>query len=322
VIGSFIDPTRGAVNRTAAQALIDQSEEKTMSSLHRGRVANTRHAFTLIELLVVIAIIAILAAILFPVFAQAREKARGISCLSNIKEQGLAVIMYTQDYDELFPVTTFYDFTSNYTTDSWPARIAPYIKNFGIFWCPSDSNGSYPRVTNTGFGSAMSYAGNSLMGGAHLTDNTSVGVFGLAQVTIWGSSWFPNSSGISQAAMTYPAATIAIGEILSRDVANPNDAFAWLGANTEWTWPTNLVLWDCSPLGGDCFYNNGSMIPDGTISSTIPYPNGKSGGISTQHTGQSNFVFADGHAKSMKPEQTNPDGWNHPETNLWVSNRQ
>src|SRR5689334_16037020 len=61
------------------------------------------HAFTLIELLVVIAIIAILAAILFPVFAQAREKARAISCVSNLKQMGLAAIMYAQDYDETYP---------------------------------------------------------------------------------------------------------------------------------------------------------------------------------------------------------------------------
>ncbi len=103
---------------------------------------NTR-GFTLIELLVVIAIIAILAAILFPVFAQAREKARGISCLSNLKQAGLATLMYVQDYDETFPmslapfpgatpdyaaaacITTFYD------------RVSPYQKNADIMRCPS-----------------------------------------------------------------------------------------------------------------------------------------------------------------------------------------
>ncbi len=69
-----------------------------------NRKNQSSHGFTLIELLVVIAIIAILAAILFPVFAQAREKARSISCLSNTKQLGLSVMMYVQDYDEMYPM--------------------------------------------------------------------------------------------------------------------------------------------------------------------------------------------------------------------------
>src|SRR5262250_2612097 len=94
-----------------------------------------KRAFTLIELLVVIAIIAILAAILFPVFAQAREKARGISCLSNTKEMGLAVLMYVQDYDETFPIGAQADWNN-----SWPTKVQPYIKNLAVFRCPDDSN--------------------------------------------------------------------------------------------------------------------------------------------------------------------------------------
>src|SRR5262250_3403391 len=73
----------------------------------KGASAMRKRAFTLIELLVVIAIIAILAAILFPVFAQAREQARTISCLSNVKQIGLGIKMYTQDYDEEFPMGTY-----------------------------------------------------------------------------------------------------------------------------------------------------------------------------------------------------------------------
>ena len=77
-----------------------------------------RNAFTLIELLVVIAIIAILAAILFPVFAQAREKARAISCLSNMKQLGLAFMGYVQDYDETYPPTDYDDPVQGRVT--WP----------------------------------------------------------------------------------------------------------------------------------------------------------------------------------------------------------
>ncbi len=101
-----------------------------------------KRGFTLIELLVVIAIIAILAAILFPVFARAREKAKQTSCLSNLKQIGLATVMYVGDYDDTFPLS-FYDTTT-------PGRIyrnrryvhelvEPYTKNDQMWLCPSDS---------------------------------------------------------------------------------------------------------------------------------------------------------------------------------------
>ena len=95
-----------------------------------------RKGFTLIELLVVIAIIAILAAILFPVFAKAREKARQTACLSNEKQICLGILMYAQDYDERFPGL----FMPNGVTTPWyPDLIMPYIKNLQIFQCPSKS---------------------------------------------------------------------------------------------------------------------------------------------------------------------------------------
>jgi prepilin-type N-terminal cleavage/methylation domain-containing protein/prepilin-type processing-associated H-X9-DG protein len=95
-----------------------------------------QRGFTLIELLVVIAIIAILAAILFPVFARAREKARQTSCLSNVKQMALGALMYVQDYDERFPNYAM----GSYTVSPWvfwPHQFQPYIKNWQIYRCPS-----------------------------------------------------------------------------------------------------------------------------------------------------------------------------------------
>jgi prepilin-type N-terminal cleavage/methylation domain-containing protein/prepilin-type processing-associated H-X9-DG protein len=99
---------------------------------------NQRPGFTLIELLVVIAIIAILAAILFPVFAQAREKARSTTCLSNMKQLGTATTMYMQDYDGAYPLAWYQ--TPQYGFD---VVLFPYIKSYQVFECPS--NKATPR---------------------------------------------------------------------------------------------------------------------------------------------------------------------------------
>jgi prepilin-type N-terminal cleavage/methylation domain-containing protein len=137
-----------------------------------------RRGFTLIELLVVIAIIAILAAILFPVFARAREKARQTSCLSNLKQLGMGFMMYTQDYDECTPVAYS---GINWWDGSWRARIYPYVSNYQIFACPSMS--SLPCPPNgTGCYGINAYIGEAPPG------------------------------YVSLAAITAPAETFALGE--------------------------------------------------------------------------------------------------------------
>src|SRR5437764_7531583 len=107
----------------------------------RGR----KPGFTLIELLVVIAVIAILAAILFPVFAQARDRARKSACSSNMRQMGAALMMYTQDYDETFPQFRFHgNFWVGMASDQgqhvygWNNAIAPYLKSIDVFGCPAN----------------------------------------------------------------------------------------------------------------------------------------------------------------------------------------
>ena len=114
-----------------------------------------KRGFTLIELLVVIAIIAILAAILFPVFARAREKARQTSCLSNLKELGLGAIMYAQDYDEFHPYCYFVaaaGFDDGVSKEGYTmmSALMPYVKNAQIFRCPSmkSANTTYTHASN------------------------------------------------------------------------------------------------------------------------------------------------------------------------------
>ncbi len=109
-----------------------------------------KSGFTLIELLVVIAIIAILAAILFPVFSRAREKARQASCLSNIKQMVLAGLMYAQDYDELLANGHIGNNPADLRVVLWFDIIQPYVKNTQILSCPSfkmklaDANTPFP----------------------------------------------------------------------------------------------------------------------------------------------------------------------------------
>ncbi len=120
-------------------------------TLIHGAQARQTSAFTLIELLVVIAIIAILAAILFPVFAQAREKARQASCSSNLKQLSLAVLQYVQDYDETFPRAFNVAPGGPVPPYGWANAIQPYLKNQQVYYCPSFSGTKSTDPNRTGF---------------------------------------------------------------------------------------------------------------------------------------------------------------------------
>ncbi len=176
-----------------------------------------RKGFTLIELLVVIAIIAILAAILFPVFAKAREKARQTSCLSNLKQIGLGLLMYSQDYDEMWPFMTYYDCFNppgpglwRPGAFPWHVTIQPYVKNWQVLICPSDAQ----RACMTKVGSA----------GSNDYDGMFIARFGYAPATpaeaasLWPLSYATNvylgwSQGhATQASINSPSQCILVGE--------------------------------------------------------------------------------------------------------------
>jgi len=260
-------------------------------------------AFTLIELLVVIAIIAILAAILFPVFAQARAKARAISCLSNLRQIGTATNMYVQDYDETLPPGWGQSGSTNKVefpdgAQIWRVSLQPYIQKVGanaknvyadrsegsIFKCP-DQRTNAP--TNYGY-------------------NSDELVTGWAQI---GTTGEYNSSGKSLAAINRPASLVAYadtgGEIgVSTGNADPRIAQGEGACNNFRTNQGLNATGDCGPYtfdptlwkeGWSCDWNFGVA---GTQGDWRRSSNGGRRPI-PRHNGFINAVFADGHAKAL-----------------------
>ena len=285
----------------------------------RTDVFTNAAAFTLIELLVVIAIIAILAAILFPVFAQAREKARQTSCLSNVKQINLATLMYVQDYEETFPFHGLYDFTVG--QQGWTRKVGPYMKSLQATWCASDSGPTTGYDPLNGWAGPMtSFAANCLINVQGITPDTNVGsknlgVFGVT--TNYGVGPFVTTL----ADIAQPASTVALSEKHADDVQYTS--FSWLSCNTADIWPSSVFLVDFAADGGSgpsSYMSQGAGIPDGTRPAG-KYPLGIGGSVSAHHAGLANFAFADGHVKAMHPEQTNPDPVNRPIDNMWNAHR-
>jgi prepilin-type N-terminal cleavage/methylation domain-containing protein len=229
--------------------------------------------FTLIELLVVIAIIAILAAILFPVFAQARAKARAISCLSGVKQFGTAAMMYAQDFDERFPAfyieckgcrpNAQYNPQTGWEPNGyyWHELVLPYIKNEQILLCPEAQANLTPFCLPYG----------------------------------WNQSWLDFRP---IADVEYPAETIMISDGRGRPTAPADRKYAWC----KWNNPCA----DCIEQGkyiyahqvhpGSAYakHNKFGELPVPSVDLYAGYP------PSERHFGNSSTVLVDGHAKAMK----------------------
>jgi prepilin-type N-terminal cleavage/methylation domain-containing protein/prepilin-type processing-associated H-X9-DG protein len=240
-----------------------------------------RFGFTLIELLVVIAIIAILAAILFPVFAKAREKARQASCESNMDQLGLALMQYTQDNDERMPAPYYFIFNppTMGAQGGWGGGIYPYVKSAGVYQCPDDAS--------TGAGvigvQRISYAFNSNLYG--------------------GLEWDTYFSGAGSfgdiAQYTSPANTVEIFEVATvytttgwNDPGEDNTTPDGVGVPGQWcgAHPTSnycSTTYSTGYLGG---YNNLALDATGA----------------GRHTNGANYLAIDGHVKWLLPNTVSP----------------
>jgi prepilin-type N-terminal cleavage/methylation domain-containing protein/prepilin-type processing-associated H-X9-DG protein len=162
--------------------------------------------FTLIELLVVIAIIAILAAILFPVFARAREQARRSVCKSNMKQIGLAMAMYQQDYDQMFPPGGLKSWEATKKTDRnlLAVQLQPYAKNDGVFHCPSDTGyANFKPTLFGGFGSSYTDALRNVWGGVDLQYKTEASIDDVTNKPfLWdmNENWHPATGALAASA--------------------------------------------------------------------------------------------------------------------------
>ena len=217
--------------------------------------------FTLIELLVVISIIAILAAILFPVFAQARDKARATACLSNLKQIGTAYTMYMQDYDGVLPLTNHSGGIA-----SWINASQPYIKNRGIFRCPSDNT-------------QMKWAETE----AEWNDSTIV----VRRSSYFLNAWLAggNNAGASlygnDPAIKNPSSVIYVAESVEESKSDHFHPMCWGTPDPDYA---------ATPCTAAAFAWNGQKNETSEIALR-------------RHQGGSNYAFVDGHVKWGKWSQ-------------------
>jgi prepilin-type N-terminal cleavage/methylation domain-containing protein/prepilin-type processing-associated H-X9-DG protein len=232
-----------------------------------NHITRDKKAFTLIELLIVIAIIAILAAILFPVFARARENARRSSCQSNLKQISLGVLQYRQDFDELSIITTTDRSSPNVNGRGWAFNLQPYLKSTQIYQCPSETTSPSDDVTSNGYTDYWINHNNTLY------DSSS---------NITG--------GINETSMPFPTMTVMLGDGDKTGGAGTvgNNQSCCAGTSSYDMKPEGSWDWGWYLVGQATVRADGARQDRGT------------GGI--RHLDGINLAFFDGHVKWYKAE--------------------
>jgi prepilin-type N-terminal cleavage/methylation domain-containing protein/prepilin-type processing-associated H-X9-DG protein len=281
---------------------------------HRGvpclSAKERKTGFTLIELLVVIAIIAILAAILFPVFARARENARKTSCLSNMKQIGLGIEQYKQDNDSTYPMAYFYvngaDSSGGYV--QWSGSVQPYVKSEQLFVCPSDTSGGIAPTNCTK--PACTASGQTFQ------------TAGINDVQVPRLSYIANEvlmprkktaaialNCVNESAVENPSSVISISEMAS-NAANLNGTSSLGGSAVKSHRPTSALAEGGATTEYDSENGTGTIYAITASTATDAMDNPASGkphimyGSYKRHLDGGNYLFADGHAKWFKLERT------------------
>ena len=259
-----------------------------------------KKAFTLIELLVVIAIIAILAAILFPVFAQAKLAAKGTQSLSNIKQVGTANMIYLGDYDDQFVSQWIGEKPGESFgwQESWIMHLLPYMKSYPLILDPTDK---VPLISSYNSGPKFSYVANGILLGVNAA--TPFWKFhGVIHSNGNGSStnWYEQGTR-SQTEISHIADTVLYATRSAAKKGGGKDPYASGGSQMEGSFsPWNAVL---DNIGGVDNVGNAGSLPGWASNWGNPDPTYK-GALDRTYSGRSPIVYTDSHAKSVVPDQT------------------